>query len=1663
MSGMLEAKYRCSKCQWPYPYMTPGGKCPCGGDLVDINQFLKNADDIWDQSVCESFPCVIAHEYNRLHELSKGNNIYGVFLQLRDVIETTLKSIVLLAIAWGKEKKIKGREDAYEKFLAVPNLSLGAWNSLAADYLIPFYDELVGTPDALPASLWEILSVITTWITDNKLITWRNEKLGHGAIGFDDDPEFQKELHNIIRTISNFYEEHYAAFSSIQLASDHSILHGYLNARNLDKEDGDCSAFIDGQEISTIPLIIHTEHGIYFFDEVKKKSRLRMLNYQTGYEKIWPNEYAADLLKMGKDQTLFLQASVESEFMTRAENDFLTRLGDPEEFVEPEYITRWLQKDVLRNHRKGVFLIEMERGCGKSVYTTRLNRRFRGAIELAKDLDVRTYHLGRTQTGGPREFTQGIMEEWNSAFVDGKQKDEEKIAGADLKRYAVLEEDHESPENNSLMLADYLNKLREFTSTCYARDRKKRIMLVLDGLDEINESNDKIWSFLPNSEMLDDGVYILLTTRKASKRELPQKYWEHLAKLQVPKKNRLSIYANSPENRAFLEKYIKKQGIKNLDDKKINGMISLAENRILYLSLLCSQLKTIGAIDFSREKRDEIIRSYLNMIENRYSETQRALFRRTLCVLSCVACFESLTLQEIAQIHNQDTISFALLDIITDLLPLLRVDRGLITDEGIVASANRFSLRDDDVIRIVKNLYSNEKDFYIISKVNSLRDEWLTGDYRFSISMGSLAILSHYIQFIQQSGEKLDVKLKDFDLCYSYSTVAMELYGTENGICNQRELNLLRQTVSIHKMLSENDKVASAENAWHVCVELSDKLKKLYYFEESAKVLEYAESLLEFLDINEIEVATMYYSLAGLYETIGSSHAEDCYLESLKLFGNYNQDPQCAKMHAGIQIRLARLYADYQRLDEATEWFESAIKELKLLEKNDSSLYEMIMAAQTSLADAYMNYGRGDLAEKMLRNAREYYSDTLDDMTADLMCSLAHTDCELAEIIQQKDPSNSGYEETYSVLAEALTLYMQASEDGKNTDLDLAKVHNNLGKVCRLLEKNNEAFDHYQVAIQVYETYAKKSPAAYEVDVAMTSMNIANLMFGNLKDREDDALTYYEKAYEIYQKYYQSNPGRFSADYARISYNYGSYCLKWKGNLYEAIDHLTIARKLYQQLFVHNPAAFRELYIICLYNLGLAYQLMVSWNDKEALKYYAEYCRLTIESGPITNSEVLEFAKMVDEASVNFVLCPERSMTSENGWSKDSKEKLLRNRKGSGHTIPAVEVRKLAQEEFARLSEFNLSDAKKEVNLVKMYNAQIIEALSQAEIVNGDLEEFALEVKSLRNRGLYADACALIKDHISSSHMMTTGTAEELFNVLAASGALRDAIDLVTYLFDKCKNGTLTYDEHMSTISNMRFSFFVGIEEYRGLKLIPLLSYLSENDNYNIHEEDLDITLRTGQFLPIIEETIKNNPLADELIDEFLNLQNMSDGYSDHSNKELVRNRDRFDLKGKMHWLFVSDYSGSDAQELEDILVLIKRQGTMFPEIYLSRESLVSVIETGNESSFFNSLLELINGREICFVFKRGGGSLIQKTMKELYEEAKAGGLSDEEAQNKAFADSLASGLVSGYKWNRIFDELGLRGNLLETIEDKDSEWVGDFFEKLLDYAMEKYPDSFED
>ena len=143
----------------------------------------------------------------------------------------------------------------------------------------------------------------------------------------------------------------------------------------------------------------------------------------------------------------------------------------------------------------------------------------------------------------------------------------------------------------------------------------------------------------------------------------------------------------------------------------------------------------------------------------------------------------------------------------------------------------------------------------------------------------------------------------------------------------------------------------------------------------------------------------------------------------------------------------------------------------------------------------------------------------------------------------------------------------------------------------------------------------------------------------------------------------------------------------------------------------------------------------------------------------------------------------------------------------------------------------------------------------------------------------------------------------------------------------------------------------------------------------------------------------------------------------------------RFSSRGKIHCAFVSDYSGSDTKDPEKILSIVRRKGPYCPMMFFSRESLLSVVGTDKEESFFYSLLNKINGKEIAFVFKRGGGLFAhEKAIAELCAEEVAKGMSHEDALSKVLAESGASYLIGAYEWNRAFEELELEDQYLYRI-----------------------------
>lgn len=147
--------------------------------------------------------------------LARSGNIYGTFLQLKDVIEVVIKLPVLIGMAWGKTRDIAGRE-VYEKKLSRDKLALGKWVE-AADAIKKFYgNELIKkSQNALPQALMDVLSGLHTLVEKNKLTTCRNKQLAHGALALEDSEEFKQKTIRVIQAVTVFLKEKQESLSSI--------------------------------------------------------------------------------------------------------------------------------------------------------------------------------------------------------------------------------------------------------------------------------------------------------------------------------------------------------------------------------------------------------------------------------------------------------------------------------------------------------------------------------------------------------------------------------------------------------------------------------------------------------------------------------------------------------------------------------------------------------------------------------------------------------------------------------------------------------------------------------------------------------------------------------------------------------------------------------------------------------------------------------------------------------------------------------------------------------------------------------------------------------------------------------------------------------------------------------------------------------------------------------------------------------------------------------------------------------------------------------------------------------------------------------------------------------------------------------------------------------
>jgi len=683
------------KCNFPLP------QCPlCAGALAPVEQreqhwliALAEDESCWHVSAFDDLPSVIAHEYRRLRELCMAEEPYGLLLKIKDLIETILKYQVLSICAWAKENNVPGFREQVAVEITTESLSLGAWKTMG-DIIRRFFSK---SDTMLPAPMARALEVLLTEYQKKNFIMWRNEKIGHGAMGFSDDEAFRTDIREKVNQLRQLLVMMGDELTEQMLYLGDRPLAGWQNARELEPEEGQLSIRCgrNGICFDVTPYIVLRKGNVFFFDNQKRIVISQMQCYPNGKRINERNAYFGALRRQLEQRGVGKKTQADGAFMLEMEENYLQRLALTETFIEPVHITQWL-KDCLNQADKGVFLLQMCRGTGKSTYTEMISTLNRNPLMLADDLEVRTFHFQRSQLLNTDAFEQRVERQWAQSFdVNG---------WANPPRMA----DFRQRENLSPAeaLARFLERAREFY---HLRQAKERILFVLDGLDEI--TSQALWEYIPSADMLTQGVYILLTSRDpAQEADAPAGLQERVASLQISEAYTAAL--RSDKSIDFLYACLQRNGVKGLQTAECEAVFRLADFRVLYLGMLCKLLRD-GVPVHMLPDADVIISRYLEILTRHYGERNALLLREILAFLCTWGACEPVSLREIALALGDGEITLEMLGVMNDILPLLNVTRGYAVDGVRYMGRNRYALINETLTEAVRTSLGETRELVL--------------------------------------------------------------------------------------------------------------------------------------------------------------------------------------------------------------------------------------------------------------------------------------------------------------------------------------------------------------------------------------------------------------------------------------------------------------------------------------------------------------------------------------------------------------------------------------------------------------------------------------------------------------------------------------------------------------------------------------------------------------------------------------------------------------------------------------------------------------------------------------------------------------------------------------------------------------------------------------
>ena len=627
--------------------------------LLEISQ----NEYYWQERYFDELPTFIAHEYYRLWQMTCDRNVFCMVYQIKDVGEVLLKLPILCAAAYLKEVE---NDDSIAVKMIEKKLSISDWTTICS-HLISKYNRQYRY--AIPGCLRNILERVNCLCNNSKLVEGRNDYLGHGAMGFDDNAEYRSFSLSLMEGVSKYLDEVFSDYSQIVIKiGDHALKGRFFP--DLSDVEVPPVLLLEGKEIPLSPFIVNSSaYGGLFFDYFRTGNTdlsAMGLNYIKGggrkpfvapyYRELYQREYRNIL----NSKSEMANENVDGDTIGIELEKLLDSMNTTDNFIRPDYIIKWIN-DIHIDEHGSVCLLTMDRGMGKTSLSYALADK---KISEMNDTFVAAYYCGSSQI--QRDYILAI----NHALATG-------ISERKTDSFVLLKRDALDRRQNMLESLEYFRKQHKLW------DHKTKLMLIIDGLDELPQENQGLFDYIPAPENMPDNVYILLTSRNPVKEPLPEHVTKGLTEIRKKISNIMTVGAdesspNSYNNHTLLKEFVQKKvclpsGKKPTEDEAesligLSGGIFL--NLKLYAKLVESgmELHNLPALDSK-----ELFSMYLGEIRKYYGDK---LFDEAMTTLyAIITAQEPLTAHEIAWLSGEEHVTLKQIAFIRDFGALLKTVR----------------------------------------------------------------------------------------------------------------------------------------------------------------------------------------------------------------------------------------------------------------------------------------------------------------------------------------------------------------------------------------------------------------------------------------------------------------------------------------------------------------------------------------------------------------------------------------------------------------------------------------------------------------------------------------------------------------------------------------------------------------------------------------------------------------------------------------------------------------------------------------------------------------------------------------------------------------------------------------------------------------------------